>query len=152
MLFFAEIFTDFCRNFTECQKFWWTWCCKLQKSRILSENPEILQKHFAETQPLVSWFHPIRKRSFTYEPHPLSSGCHPGCHARERGMAPGGAPGGDWRWKSGWKHENQKPLVLGCIDSYDSESRGIFFSDFSRSTRFDQICNPLHRSRFKICS
>ena len=29
-------------------------------------------------------------------------------------------------------------LVLGCIDSYDSESRRIF-SDFSRSTRFSRF-------------
>ena len=33
-------------------------------------------------------------------------------------------------------------LVLGCIDSYDSESRRIF-SDFSRSTRFSPLRTAL---------
>ena len=35
--------------------------------------------------------------------------------------------------------QNLERLVLGCIDSYDSESRRIF-SDFSRSTRFACLC------------
>ena len=34
-------------------------------------------------------------------------------------------------------------LVLGCIDSYDSESRRIF-SDFSRSTRFSPLRTALN--------
>ena len=34
---------------------------------------------------------------------------------------------------------NFERLVLGCIDSYDSESRRIF-QDFSRSTRFAFLC------------
>ena len=34
---------------------------------------------------------------------------------------------------------NFERLVLGCIDSYDSESRRIF-QDFSRSTRFTFLC------------
>ena len=34
-----------------------------------------------------------------------------------------------------WNSSNFERLVLGCIDSYDSEKRRIF-QDFSRSTRF----------------
>ena len=34
-------------------------------------------------------------------------------------------------------------LVLGCIDSYDSESRRIL-SDFSRSTRFSHLRTALN--------
>ena len=48
LLFFFEISMKFHRNFTECQKFWWTWCCKLQKSRFFQKIPKfcrnILQK------------------------------------------------------------------------------------------------------------
>ena len=37
---------------------------------------------------------------------------------------------------------NFKRLVLGCIDSYDSEQRRIF-QHFSRSTRFASFCTAL---------
>ena len=46
LLFFAKIFMDLYRNFTECQKSGWTWSCKLQKSRILWENPEFCKNIF----------------------------------------------------------------------------------------------------------
>jgi hypothetical protein len=35
----------------------------------------------------------------------------------------------------GGRHPNFRQLVLGCIDSYDS-NQILIFSDFSRSTRF----------------
>ena len=46
-------------------------------------------------------------------------------------------------------------LVLGCIDSYDSESRRIF-QDFSRSTRFTFLCTAQtskfqEKTRPKFC-
>ena len=50
---------------------------------------------------------------------------------------------------------NFERLVLGCIDSYDSESRRIF-QDFSRSTRFTFLCTAQtskfqERTRPKFC-
>ena len=39
--------------------------------------------------------------------------------------------------------ENFRGLVLGCMGTYDSESRRIF-SDFSRSTRFSFLCTAPH--------
>ena len=44
-------------------------------------------------------------------------------------------------WRSECDHFGG--LVLGCIDSYDSESRRIF-SDFSRSTRFSPLRTALN--------
>ena len=50
---------------------------------------------------------------------------------------------------------NFERLVLGCIDSYDSESRRIF-QDFSRSTRFTFLCTAQtstfqEKTRPKFC-
>ena len=50
---------------------------------------------------------------------------------------------------------NFERLVLGCIDSYDSESRRIF-QDFSRSTRFTFLCTAQtskfqQKTRSKFC-
>ena len=50
---------------------------------------------------------------------------------------------------------NFEGLVLGCIDSYDSESRRIF-QDFSRSTRFTFLCTAQtskfqEKTRPKFC-
>ena len=50
---------------------------------------------------------------------------------------------------------NFERLVLGCIDSYDSESRRIF-QDLSRSTRFQFLCTAQTskfqgKSRPKFC-
>ena len=39
--------------------------------------------------------------------------------------------------------ENFRGLVLGCMGTYDSESRRIF-SHFSRSTRFSFLCTAPH--------
>ena len=39
----------------------------------------------------------------------------------------------------GGPHPNFRQLVLGCIDSYDS-NQILIFSDFSRSTRFSYFC------------
>ena len=51
---------------------------------------------------------------------------------------------------SGFSTSNFGGLVLGCMDSYDSEERSIF-QHFSKSTRVDKSSIPLHRSKFK-CS
>ena len=50
---------------------------------------------------------------------------------------------------------NFERLVLGCIDSYDSESRRIF-QDFSRSTRYTFLCTAQtskfqEKTRPKFC-
>ena len=48
-------------------------------------------------------------------------------------------------------HINFGRLVLGCIDSYDSESRRIF-QHFSRSTRLTILCTaPISNFKQKIC-
>ena len=47
-----------------------------------------------------------------------------------------------------WNSSNFERLVLGCIDSYDSEKRRIF-QDFSRSTRFPCLCTA-KTSKFQI--
>ena len=48
-----------------------------------------------------------------------------------------------------WNTSNFEGLVLGCIDSYDSEKRRIF-QDFLSSTRFHKISLPSHREHLKI--
>ena len=45
---------------------------------------------------------------------------------------------------------NSRRLVLGCIDSYDSEQRRIFLH-FSRSTRFASFCTILISEILQIC-
>ena len=45
---------------------------------------------------------------------------------------------------------NFERLVLGCMDSYDSEKRGIL-QHFSRSTRFASFCTFLISEILQIC-
>ena len=45
---------------------------------------------------------------------------------------------------------NSRRLVLGCMNSYDSEKRRIFLQ-FSRSTRFASFCTVLISDSLQIC-
>ena len=59
------------------------------------------------------------------------------------------------RMKNEWTHMNSpsnfERLVLGCIDSYDSDQR-LILQYFSRSTRFAFLCTAeISKFQFKNC-
>ena len=68
--------------------------------------------------------------------------CQPLCCCAA-GRAAAGAAGGEPEGSVHGERANFGGLVLGCIDSYDSESRRIF-SDFSRSTIFSPLRTALN--------